>query len=691
MRRSIFAILVCLWVAPALSQDEPTPLNVFNGELPAGERTFYLAPDGDDDNPGSIDAPWALMHFAVQQLQPGDVLVLRGGVYDLPATVSLGQDGLPDQPIVVAAYPGEVPIFDFSSMTRARNNHGFRLNGDWWRLIGFTIRYAAHNGIRIDGSHNVLEQITAYENVDTGIHMAGGASHNLIYNCDSFRNFDPPEGGNADGFSAKFEVGPGNVFRGCRAWNNSDDGWDLWEAHSVVVIDSSWAFGNGDGDALGAGPEFDGNGNGFKLGGGPVPSTRPHIGHVVTRSMAFDNIGPSGSSKGFDYNNNFGGFYLAHNTAFNNGRNVVFPAVLVGQHAVFVNNVAFDPVGSTNVQLPVERFTAVGNSWQSDVEITSEMFASLNSELAKAPRNADGSLPATDLLKPVAGSFLVDAGVVSGYAYFGNAPDLGAAETVGASFTEAWNQAGSGEGITNVRVFDLPNAENWRLADDLAAGTDLYGDGTYTVDSDLWPGFEVVDALIPAIDSRVSNYLFRLADVAFDPRLELYVIHSDEIDPKPAWLADWTPVQESFSVTDSAGIVHSMSLYTPASPANGQALLGPNSPDGNADAPMYLVIAGAVFVANEDLPGYRPAAPIRVYPNPAVDRATVVFELDLPSDVTIRIYDTLGRQVAEPVRGFHAAGTHEVVWEVGTLPNGVYHVQMRAGGTAQTTSLVVVN
>ena len=67
-----------------------------------------------------------------------------------------------------------------------------------------------------------------------------------MLNCDSYENLDQPTNGeNADGFAAKLRIGPGNVFRGCRAWNNADDGWDFFASDDVVAIDNCWAFLNG--------------------------------------------------------------------------------------------------------------------------------------------------------------------------------------------------------------------------------------------------------------------------------------------------------------------------------------------------------------------------------------------------------------------------------------------------------------
>ena len=52
-------------------------------------------------------------------------------------------------------------------------------------------------------------------------------SDNLILNCTSYNNCDEAME-DADGFAAKLTCGEGNVFRGCIAAYNADDGWDLF-------------------------------------------------------------------------------------------------------------------------------------------------------------------------------------------------------------------------------------------------------------------------------------------------------------------------------------------------------------------------------------------------------------------------------------------------------------------------------
>jgi len=49
---------------------------------PAG-RVFYVSPDGDNSNPGTLEQPWATPGYGSRQLAPGDTLVILGGTYSL--------------------------------------------------------------------------------------------------------------------------------------------------------------------------------------------------------------------------------------------------------------------------------------------------------------------------------------------------------------------------------------------------------------------------------------------------------------------------------------------------------------------------------------------------------------------------------------------------------------------------------
>src|SRR5712692_11213752 len=85
------------------------------------DADFYVAPDGDDRNPGTLSKPFrtvARARDAVFDLRRGrktkrpTVVMLRGGAYYLRQSVVFsGRDsGTSDEPITYTAYPGEHPV-----------------------------------------------------------------------------------------------------------------------------------------------------------------------------------------------------------------------------------------------------------------------------------------------------------------------------------------------------------------------------------------------------------------------------------------------------------------------------------------------------------------------------------------------------------------------------------------------------
>jgi len=66
---------------------------------------YYVAPDGDDRGPGSVDQPLRTLSRGVKVLRPGDTLWIRAGEYR--ESVVVQAEGTADQPITVAAVPGD--------------------------------------------------------------------------------------------------------------------------------------------------------------------------------------------------------------------------------------------------------------------------------------------------------------------------------------------------------------------------------------------------------------------------------------------------------------------------------------------------------------------------------------------------------------------------------------------------------
>jgi Right handed beta helix region len=392
---------------------------------PAGEQTLELeenalfaAPNGDASAAGTLGEPTTIAS-AVGKVASGGTIYLRGGTYSLDSTIGLGKDGTNDATITLRAYPEDEsrPKLDFSAMSEDSSNRGLALSGDYWHVYGIDVFNAGDNCMFVSGSHNIVENSTFSECADTGLQLGNGAADNLVINCDSFFNADSSLE-NADGFAAKLDVGSGNRFVGCRAWNNLDDGWDgyLRPADNVTTTyENCWAIDNG---KLKDGSVGAGDGNGFKTGG----SDDKDLSHnaIYKQCIASGNV-----TDGFDHNSNRGSVTLLNCAAHDNGSNINFGTSNIAASLTVKNTISIGDLGSLNATAT----DISDNSWQDGHAATGEDFSSIDRALLKSPRQADGSLPNIDYLKLVQGSDLRNAGGDVGLAFKGSAPDLGAFES----------------------------------------------------------------------------------------------------------------------------------------------------------------------------------------------------------------------------------------------------------------------
>ncbi len=296
--------------------------------------TYYVNYDGTGD--GLTEENPIGFETISAKVSAGDTLLLESGTYSYGYKLGLYNSGSNNHYITVKPKDtdGRV-IFDFHEEAFNSNLRGIQVYGDFWYFDTIEICNAGDNGMYISGDYNVVDNCLFYNNSDTGLQLGRTSSedssietwpsYNLIKNCTSFANFDEPTyGENADGFAAKLTVGYGNVFDGCIAFRNSDDGWDMYAKQDsgcigTVALYNCVSFENGylpykvdrtdaEGKAYKSYNTLNGDGIGFKLGGSTMEGDV-----IVENCLAFNN-----KLHGFGDNSNPGFLYLRNCTAFNN-------------------------------------------------------------------------------------------------------------------------------------------------------------------------------------------------------------------------------------------------------------------------------------------------------------------------------------------------------------------------------------
>ena len=78
------------------------------------------------------------------------------------------------------------------------------------------------------------------------------------------------------------------------------------------------------------------------------------------------------------------------------------------------------------------------------------------------------------------------------------------------------------------------------------------------------------------------------------------------------------------------------------------------------------------------------------YPNPFNPTTSIVFSIPSTDHVTLKVYDTLGRSVRTLVDGTMSLGQHEVQFEAGDLPSGMYLYRLESGDFSASRTLMLI-
>ena len=108
--------------------DIPVAATTLNAGTQSGQ-TFFVAPNGDDDNDGSIERPFATITHAIEAgrdngMEGGDRIFLRAGTYYPATTLTLLEHGNPQRWSQLAAWQDEHVVLDGSRIAPGQRPTG---------------------------------------------------------------------------------------------------------------------------------------------------------------------------------------------------------------------------------------------------------------------------------------------------------------------------------------------------------------------------------------------------------------------------------------------------------------------------------------------------------------------------------------------------------------------------------------
>lgn len=152
---------------------------------PSG-KTYYVAKNGYDGNPGTESQPWLTITKAANTAVAGDTVYVKQGTYN--ERVIVKNSGSPGKYITFAAYPGNSATIDGSGISMDKSNGLFQITGKQYiRVSGLRVVNSAHEGIRVQGpgtSNIIIEKNYIYGTSGSGISAWGVVgSGNCAPNC----------------------------------------------------------------------------------------------------------------------------------------------------------------------------------------------------------------------------------------------------------------------------------------------------------------------------------------------------------------------------------------------------------------------------------------------------------------------------------------------------------------------------
>ncbi|MBX2820015.1 MAG: right-handed parallel beta-helix repeat-containing protein [Rhodothermaceae bacterium] len=587
---------------------------------------YYVSPQGSNSNPGTKAQPWQTIHYAMERVAPGDVVLVEDGVYQ--GTVIMARSGNPGAYITLKSvnkWGAKIEITNGNGNTDGIKAAANYLIIDGFEMYDVSPQIGHHgNGVTVYNNHHV-------HILNNKIHDFGGSGiqaahfdHVLVENNVVYNNakYNPNQSSGISMFQARaVDNAPGYhvIVRNNRSYGN------------INVVLSGNPIGTTDGNGI----LVDDFQNAYSNSHGVFPHRT-----LVENNLSYDNGG-----KGVQvYQSDFVDVF--NNTAYHNNHDQQNTgtwraelSLIYSHHTVWRNNIGVANPGPGEI-LQWNRGILIAESdntvWENNITFNgSPGDKSIN--LSNTP------VTESDLANNMLGvNPLFMNEFAQDFSLNLESPAINAGSDQIVSFIDI-NYQPRPRGTVDIGAFEF---DDGNLPVELTA-FEAVASGT-----SIELSWETASEL------NNAGFAVELAPQGFAFQHALFVEGKGTTN---------TPQSYQATLTDLAPGTYTLRLkqidfdgtfaYSPA---------------------VEVDIAASAYQLAQS------------YPNPFNPQTRIQYTLPLAGHVDLTVFDLLGRKIETLVNQEQPAGTHSVLFNARDLPNGTYVYRLTAGAFSETKSMVLL-